>query len=226
MKPLIIRPFGMSAEAAKCIVKTWETEESRTAEENLEDAESNYIEGWLASNPKNADLLSKMRVYTTPGSIASWRRGFHDSATRDRPLAFIDSFGQLVNTVPDGYTTSKQPLGWEPRTYIEGWRAAVDLGKYDDEEEDSWNISHYRIITSDGGNGCCYVREMTFDRRKDEWFDWSKVGEYLGGMAPNSIDSVIIEKLRGRTMNDEVMEVPYPRWNDTDQQVGAILNSQ
>ena len=215
MKPFIILPFGMTADVAARIIQCWEHNDSDT-EEN----QDNFIEEFLSQDEKNAELLSKLKVLETPGAIASWRRGFHDAVARSRMLAYLDHYSRVVNTVPDSYTKGTQPLGWEPMTYIEGWKAATDVGSWREEagSDDGSSLSHYRVITADGGNGCVYLREMTFDRRKEEWFSWEKVGEYIKGMAPNAIDSVIIDKLRGRTVGDDIIEIPYPSARKPDEQ--------
>lgn len=88
---LIIRPFGMTLEIAHRIIQAW----------NDETGEDNFIDEWCGEELdiiyQREKLVSKLRVYRTPEDIASFQRGWHDAIARQRPLAYLDYHGCLVN---------------------------------------------------------------------------------------------------------------------------------
>lgn len=212
-KPLIIRPFGMSAEVCARII------------EALDNDDETYIDDWCREDDSHQTLLQKLKVYRTPGEIASFSKGYHDAIARTRPAAYWGDYRDIVNTVPDKWCQKegrqRQPKGWDPKSYIEGWERAGDKGSHP-EGENTHYISHYRFTTVDGGNGCIYVREMTFNKREGNWFQWSRILDYTAGLAPNSIDHMSIDYLNGRTMCGEVLELRYPGFCESDHEVGFI----
>lgn len=210
---LIIRPFGMSADIAARIVQATDNDEDMFAEEWCEAGEGDT----------HTKLLHKLVVYRTPGEIASFSRGWHDAVLRQRPFAFYNYLGVLIDTsTPDPFTR-EPPRGWDPKSYIEGYDRASDFG-VQDEADDYLKVSHYRITTADGGNGCLYIKEMSFDRRKGEFFRWDKMIDYMSDLAPNAIENCHVDHLLGRTI-DEVLVIPWPG-GTKDHDVGMMRIKQ
>lgn len=222
---LIIRPFGMTLETAHRIIKAWDDETGQ----------DNFIDEWCGEELdiiyQREKLVSKLRVYRTPGDIASFQRGWHDAIARQRPLAYLDYHGCLVNTVSKVWTLRLQdpyPRGWNPAAYIQGWEYASNRGEYPlVATRESFDFFHYRITALDGGTNCLYVKEMSFaPRRTGVHFEYSKLPEYLADMVPNCINHLSIDYLRGRTLADGVLEIAYPSAYHQDHEVGGIRATQ